>query len=138
LNRSKQDVVLFFQGAGVPETILADIRARLTAEAASVNKFEICRTVLQRLNQRGEAALQQRREVLRRVVEFTNYDTCWPADQLKAKGLVAAVRDVVNQKDAFTRMNQAREDERKARLAELERANRAKQERLAALDAARQ
>jgi hypothetical protein len=33
------------------------------------------------------------------------------ADQ-QAKGLVASIREVVNQKDAFTRMNNAREEER--------------------------
>ena len=53
------------------------------------------RTVLERLNTRGDVALQERREVLRRIVEFSNYDACWPNDQLKAKGLVASIRDIV-------------------------------------------
>src|SRR5256885_124049 len=79
------------------------------------------RTVLERLNAKGEAALRERREVLRRVVDFANFDSCWPDDQLKAKGLVASIREVVNQKDAFTRMNNAREEERRARLAETQR-----------------
>src|SRR6266508_7020465 len=137
LNRAKNDLVLFFQGAGVPSGDLQHIRTRLQTDASKVNKFEIARTVLERLNKRGEAGLQNRREVLKRVVDFTNYDACWPEDQLKAKGLVAAIRDVVNQKDAFTRMNQAREDERRMRLAEVERVNRAKQERAARIDAAK-
>jgi hypothetical protein len=50
---------------------------------------------------------------------------------------VASIREVVNQKDAFTRMNQAREDERKVRLAEMDRANRVKQEKLARIEAAK-
>ena len=137
LNRSKKDVVLFFRGAGVPERMLADLTERLKIDPANVNKFEIARTTLERLNERGEATLQHRREVLKRVVEFANFDTCWPADQLKAKGLVAGIRDVVNQKDSFTRMNQAREDERNARLAEGERANREKQEQMAKIEAAK-
>jgi len=61
-----------------------------------------------------------------------------PDDQLKARGLVASIRDVVNQKDSFTRMNQAREDERRARLAVVEEASRIKQERTAKIDSAKQ
>src|ERR1700730_6443378 len=95
------------------------------------------RTILDRLNARGEATLRERREVLRRVVEFANFDTCWPSDQLKAKGLVASIRDVVNQKDAFTRINQEREQERQARLAQAEEASRARRETLAKIDAAK-
>jgi restriction system protein len=137
LSRSKKDVVLFFRGAGVPEPMLADFMDRLKTDAANVNKYEIARTTLQRLNERGEAGLAHRREVLRRVVEFASFDSCWPSDQLKAKGLVASIRDVVNQKDSFTRMNQAREEERAARLAELERANKQKQEQAAKIEAAK-
>jgi restriction system protein len=58
-----------------------------------------------------------RRELLRRVVELTNFDACWQDDQVTAKGFVASIREIVDQKDAFTRMNQAREEERQARLA---------------------
>lgn len=137
LNRSKKDVLLFFRGAGVPDAMVADLVERLKTDAANVNKYEIARTALQRLNERGEAGLQHRREVLKRIVEFANYDTCWPADQLKAKGLVASIRDVVNQKDAFTRMNQAREEERTARLADVERVHREKQEYAARIEAAK-
>jgi restriction system protein len=137
LNRSKKDVLLFFRGAGVPDTMLSDLGQQLRTAANDINKFEIARTTLRRLNERGEATLRERREVLKRVVEFTNFDTCWPSDQLKAKGLVASIRDVVNQKDSFTRMNQAREDERRARLAETEKAERAKAERAASIEAAK-
>lgn len=112
LNRSKQDVLIFFRGAGVQEPMTADIAARLKASPKEVNKYEIAHTILERLNAKGEVALRERREVLRRVVDFANFDSCWPDDQLKAKGLVASIRDVVNQKDAFTRMNNAREEER--------------------------
>ena len=138
LNRSKKDVLLFFRGAGVPEAMTADLAARLQSAPSEVNKHEIARTVLERLNAKGEAALRERREVLRRVVEFASFDTCWPNDQLKAKGLVASIRDVVNQKDAFTRMNAAREQERQARLVESQRLAREKRERAAHIDAARQ
>ena len=137
LNKTKKDLVLFFKGAGVADGILKDLQERLKADPRNISKFEIARTVLQRLNERGEGTLRARRVVLRRVVEFTNFDACWPDDQLKAKGLVASVRDIVNQKDSFTRMNQAREEERQARLAIVEKEKRAKQKRAAKIDAAR-
>jgi restriction endonuclease Mrr len=137
LNRSKDDVLLFFRGAGVGESVLADLDQRVKTDRKNIDKYEMTRTTLERLNKRGEAALRQRREIVKRVVEFTNFDTCWPDDQLKAKGLVASIRDVVNQKDSFTRMNQAREDERKARLAQTERAARERQERARAIEAAK-
>ena len=118
--------------------MLCDLQQRLKTTPKDIGKFEIARTVLQRLNERGEATLRERREVLRRVVEFTNFDACWPDDQLKAKGAVAGVRDIVNQKDSFTRMKQAHEEERQGRLAVIEKDRRAKQERTAKIDAAKQ
>ncbi len=137
LNRSKKDVLLFFQGAGVPADMLSDLAQRLKTAPKEIGKHEIARVALERLNARGEPTLRERREVLRRVVEFTNYDACWPDDQLKARGLVASIRDVVNQKDSFTRMDQAREEERQARIAEAEKIKRAKQEIAAKIDAAK-
>lgn len=137
LNRSKKDVLLFFRGAGATNAILNDLAQRLEHAPAEVNKYELARTVLDRLNAKGEATLRERREVLRRIVEFANFDTCWPNDQLKAKGLVASVREVVNQKDAFTRMNQAREQERQARVQDSQNALRLKHERMAKIDAAK-
>jgi len=137
LNRSKKDVVTFFRGAGVPDDMLRDLSQRLQTAAQKVNKYEIVRTVLDRLNARGEATLRERREALRRVVEFANFDFCWPTDQLKAKGLVASIREVVNQKDAFTRMNQEREQEREARLSQGRQAVLEKQEQAAKIDSAK-
>lgn len=138
LNRSKRDVLLFFRGAGVTEPMMADLFSRLNSAPNEINKYEIVRTVLERLNAKGEASLRERREVLKRLVGFTNFDTCWPNDQLKAKGLVASIREVVNEKDAFTRINNEREQERKARLAETERLARERQERAAKIGAAKQ
>ncbi len=133
LNRSEArcPVSVFCAGAGVPEAMNADLGVRLRDAPRDINKYEIVRTVLERLNAKGESTLRERREVLRRVVEFATYDTCWPDDQLKAKGLVASIREVVSQKDAFTRMNNAREDERQARLAETQRVTNEKRERIA-------
>lgn len=114
----KRDLFLFFRGAGVETALLADLERRVSQDRDSINKYEIARTVLQRLNERGDATLRERREVLKRVVEFEDFSTCWPDDQLKAKGLVAEISRVVNVKDSFTRMRQEREAERQRHLQE--------------------
>jgi restriction system protein len=116
LSRGKKDVFLFFRGAGVSEALM-DIPYRLWQQNhSSINKYDIVRQVLTKLNEKGEACLRERREILKRVVEFENFSVCWENDQLKAKGLVAEIRDVVNVKDSFTRMNLERERERQERL----------------------
>jgi hypothetical protein len=89
LCRSKRDVLLFFQGSGVPDPLLRDLALSLRTDPQGINKYHIARTVLTRLNERTDAYLGPRREVLKRVVEFEDFSTCWPQDQLKAKGLVA-------------------------------------------------
>lgn len=113
LNRSKQDILLFFHGAGVSEDIWKDISQQLRVDRNSINKYEITRKVLTRLNEKGEAGLRERREILKRVTEFENFSSCWDNDRLKAKGLVAEIREIVNVKDAFTRMKLEREAEKK-------------------------
>jgi hypothetical protein len=112
LVRSKKSVILFFEGAGVEHDDLAGVTATLRNSPDSITKFEIVRTVLARLNTRGDSGLGPRRGVIRRVVEFEDFESCWDNDRLKAKGLVASVREAVNKKDAFTRMQQEREAER--------------------------
>jgi restriction system protein len=114
LVRSKRDVVMFFRGAGVPATLTNDISKRLNTEPDKVNKFEIARTVLARLNDADAEMLGQRREVIKRVCEFEAYSSCWPNDQLKAKGLVSDIRKHVDIKDSFTRMQLERDAEHKA------------------------
>ena len=111
LCKSKRDVLIFLRGAGVDQSIIADLQSKLVTDRDSLNKFDIVRTVLTRLNESGDASLRTRREILRRVVEFEDFTVCWPNDRLEAQGLVANIRNVVNQKDAFTRMYQEREYE---------------------------
>jgi restriction system protein len=118
LCRSKLDLLDFFRGAGVAERDLTDLRQRVAADRNSINKYEIVRQVLTRINEHGDRSLVVRREVIRRVVEFEDFYTCWPDDQLKAKGLVAELRRLVEIKDAFVRMRQERDAEREQRLAE--------------------
>jgi hypothetical protein len=121
LCKSKKDVVAFFEGAGVNRGDIEEVAGRLRSNPASVSKFEIARCVLSKANERGDSGLRARREIIKRVVEFEAFSTCWPDDQLKAKGLVSDLCKAVNVKDSFTRMNKEREAER-ARACEVQRA----------------
>lgn len=105
LCRSKKDVVLFLQGAGVDAADLADVSRTVYTNPESINKYEIVRTTLAKVNARGDSGLRSRREIIRRVVEFEDFSSCWPNDQLKAKGLVASLRDVV--KDGLNNCRQS-------------------------------
>jgi restriction system protein len=70
------------------------------------------------LNEQGDQALRPRRQVLKRITEFDDFGSCYPDNQLKAKGAVATLAQLINKKDSFTRMDQAREaEERKTREA---------------------
>lgn len=113
LFKSKQDVLIFFRWAGVSHSLTSDIEKQLHVDHNSINKFDIVRTVLMRLNEAGDASLRERRQVLRRVVEFEDFSTCWENDRLPAKGLVSQIQNVVNVKDSFTRMRQEREAEQR-------------------------
>jgi restriction system protein len=115
LNRSKRSVLTFFNGAGIEEAIYNDVSIKLRNNADSISKYEICRIVLERINQNSDKYLRQRREILKRITEFEAFSTCWESDQLKAKGLVSEIQKVINVKDSFTRMKQERENEQKIR-----------------------
>jgi restriction system protein len=49
--------------------------------------------------------------VLKRVSEFDDFSSCYPDNQMKARGAVATVAQLVNKKDSFTRMRDERERE---------------------------
>jgi len=117
LNRSKKDLFLFFRGAGVSDVLMRRTHDQWRQAPDSINKFDITRQILTALNERGESGLRERREVLKRVVEFDSFSSCWEGDVLKAKGLVAEIQSVVNVKDSFTRMRQEREKERQEHVA---------------------
>jgi len=137
LCRSKKDVILFLRGAGVERQMYADLQQKVNSDSASITKFDIVRAILTRLNARGEAALRERREVLKRVIEFEQFETCWNNDRLQAKGLVEEVRKVVGVKDSFTRMHIERDRERRERQLEVQKKQKAEDERLANLRAVR-
>jgi restriction system protein len=117
LCKSKHDLLLFFQGAGVANAVLSPHENQLRTKKDDFNKYHVTRDILTALNKKGESGLGERREVLKRVTQFDEFSVCWPADQAAARGLVAQIRELVNVKDSFTRMNLERENERKEKLA---------------------
>ncbi len=133
LNRSKNDVFLFFQGAGVSKELMKLPYEQWLQNKESISKYDIVRETLKTLNANGEKCLRERREVLKRVVEYEVFSSCWPTDQLKAKGLVAEIQKVVNVKDSFTRLNLEREHERMQRIEKEQAVRDAKQKKLVAL-----
>lgn len=128
LGRSKPDTLGFFRACGVAERHLADLHHRVVADRDSINKYEIVRTVITRLNEEGDSGLRARREIIRRVIEWEDFSTCWPDKAAAARGHVTRVRQLVHAKDAFVRMQQERDREREERL---------RAQREAAADAAR-
>jgi restriction system protein len=124
LCKSKKDVLFFFSSAGVKKVLLKDLSDRLQKDANSINKYEIARTVLVMINDAGDVTLRERREIVKRIVEFNDFSRCWPDDQMEAAGLVAKVREMVNVRDHFTRLQQNHEslieEEKKKRQREEE------------------
>lgn len=128
LCKSKQDVLLFLRGAGVPDADLSAMQAQVQRNRDAVNKFEIARDVLTNVNLRGESGLRPRREIIKRVVEFEEFSMCWPGDLDKAKANVGDLRKMVNVKDAFTKMQNARDELQAEKAAEARVAHAAKVE----------
>ena len=106
LCRSKSDVLVFFSSAGVSPKFLADISHRVELDRNNISKYEIARNVIIRLNDAGDAALRERREIIKRVVDFKDFSGCWPDDQKLAMGLVARVRELRNHTDSVTKQQQ--------------------------------
>ncbi|WP_290565434.1 restriction endonuclease [Akkermansia sp.] len=133
LCRSKQDLLTFFRGAGVPYKFLEIHQNQLIREKDSFNKYHVTRDVIEMLNKAGETCLRERREILKRITEFDDFSVCWENDQQAAYGLVARIRDLINRKDSFTRMNIERQREREARLCEEKRKSEAEKKKADAL-----
>ena len=120
LVRSKQQTIDFFRSAGTPERLLDDLQKTLWERPDSISKYYIARTMIRRLNEGGDPLLSARRELVRRVTQWEDFSSSWPNDQDKARGLVAAVRQLVNVRDSFTRIQQERDHERRARIQQQE------------------
>lgn len=118
LYRGKKDVLLFFRGAGVGSELTADLTAQNETSPQSITKLEIVRKVLERLNEGGEHTLRARHEVLKRVVEFRDFGTCWGEDQSAVKELLSQIKRTMNARGSFAHLHQAVDSDRCKHLAE--------------------
>lgn len=134
LCKSKTDLLLFFQGAGISKTILAPYQQLLQTDKTKFNKYPVTRELLAMLNEQGESGLRVRRELLKRIVEFEDFSVCWESDRAAARGLVTQVRELVNVKDSFTRMRIEKDEEKRRRVEEQEADTKARQRRMAERD----
>lgn len=121
--RSKQDVLTFFRGCGVNQSLIEELRT-WTMQGSDKSKYHITRRILTDINELGDSGIRVRREVIKRITEIENFDASWENDRLKAQGAVAALRDLVNKKDTFTRLKDLHEQDehrhRQVRQAETE------------------
>lgn len=108
---SKNDLILFFRSAGV-KTILEPYEELLLKDRNSFKKYDVTRKILAELNEHGDNALFARREIVRRVTDFEDYDLCFDNERDAARGLVYQVREMVNRKDSFTRMRIEKDEEK--------------------------
>ena len=77
LCKSKPDLLLFFQGAGVSRDTLQPFQQLLLTDKAAFNKYPVTRELLTKLNEQGDGSLRVRRELLKRVTEFEDFGVCW-------------------------------------------------------------
>ncbi len=117
LCKSKQDLLNYFQGAGVSRDALVPYQRLLSEKRNEFNKYHVTRDLLMMLNEKGEAGLGERRALLKRVTDTEDFSGCWENDRAAAIGLVAQIRAMVDVKDSFTRMKNDRDLEARQRRA---------------------
>jgi len=88
-----QDVLIFFHENGVGYQYLSDLWLRVEQNDDNIQKDEIVRTALTRLNEQGESKFQQRKIILERVKKTCDFSQCLPSDQLKIKELVPEIQE---------------------------------------------
>ena len=103
LNKTKKDLLLFFQNVGVPSTYLQPYYLLLNTNRSQFKKFDVTREVLATLNEQTEKMLGVRRKLLQRIVEFDSFETCYPNDKDRAKANVSDIQKIVKLKDTVTK-----------------------------------
>lgn len=103
LNKTKKDLLLFFQNVGVPKEYLQSYYTLLNADRSQFKKFDVTREVLAILNEQSEKMLGVRRKLLQRVIEFDAFETCYPNDKDRAKANVSDINKIVRLKDTVTK-----------------------------------
>ena len=117
LNKSKKDLIVFFQNCGVENKYLQQYIDLLNRDKDTFNKYNVTRDVLTLLNQGGDLMLGVRRQLLQRVICFDSFDSCWNNDRDRAKANVSEISKIVRLKDTVTRFESITNEERSKRAA---------------------
>jgi hypothetical protein len=99
---SKRDTILFFLGAGVPESWLAEMLRQVEMCRSSITKCGIAQETLTKLDHDRDNYLRVLHEVVKRVAAFEDFSICGPILRQKAMELVAEVRRVAEVAGAST------------------------------------
>lgn len=130
LNKSKKDLLLFFQNVGVPNSYLQQYYLLLNENRSQFKKYDVTRDVLIFLNQQQDKMLGVRRKLLQRVIEFDSFGTCYPNDVDRAKANVADIQRLVKLKDTVTRyenyLNKEQNEKIKAQQEKIEQVRKSK------------
>jgi restriction system protein len=90
----RKAILLFFKTSQIPDEITDDIKERIAKNEGSLSKYMMIRTILYRLNNNKENAfLRERYEILKRLIEFEDFNICWPDTVDKAKGLIDQLKE---------------------------------------------
>lgn len=103
LNKTKKDLLLFFENVGVPKQYLQTYYILLDRNRSQFKKFDVTREILAVLNEQAEKMLGVRRRLLQRVIEFDSFETCYPNDKDRAKANVLDIQKLVKLKDTVTK-----------------------------------
>lgn len=122
LVKSKVELLGFFKGAGVSEDVLGPMRTRVAQDRSSVNMYEITRHVLFAVNEiTGDEGLRVRREIVKRVTQFSAFENCYPNNVLKARGGVQFLSEYVRDRNTSARLDEHHHRELAKHIADSER-----------------
>ncbi|SHJ80735.1 Restriction endonuclease [Anaerocolumna jejuensis DSM 15929] len=116
LNKSKKDLLLFFESTGVPSVYLKEYYNLLNTNNSQFKKFNVTREVLEVLNRETDKMLGVRRKLLQRVIEFDSFEMCYANDKDRAKANVADIQKLVKLKDTVTKYENYLSSERNQKI----------------------
>lgn len=68
--------MLFLHRTGVAQEDRAEVQQPVDGDHHSITKFAIVRNVLTKVNTRGNNGLPTRRDIVKRIAEFENFELC--------------------------------------------------------------
>src|ERR1700682_4557815 len=78
VHKGKRDIFNFFKMCDVDDSDLAEANRLYSVDPDGTRKTAIAESVLHRLIKKQDAAIFQRREILRRLSQYEDFGSCWP------------------------------------------------------------